>query len=147
MEPKRSNQWENFRNKYIALTGKCDACGKKLGEVQLEAHHIIPFEFCINLGRPELELDERNLICLCEHTEAQPAGDHHLLLGHLGYYGSFNLNVKADALAWYGQTSEEIKADSVWNVRKLQRPLSWKETDERNKQYIKDAMDRMYPKN
>jgi hypothetical protein len=36
---------------------------RKLGSVQV--HHIFPFHDCVALGRPDLELDERNLITLC----------------------------------------------------------------------------------
>jgi len=32
----------------------------------LQVHHIFPFHYCIALGRPDLELDDRNLITLCE---------------------------------------------------------------------------------
>ena len=36
---------------------------RNLGPVQVQ--HIFPFHYCVALGRPDLELDERNLITLC----------------------------------------------------------------------------------
>jgi hypothetical protein len=34
-------------------------------------HHIFPFHYCIALGRPDLELDDRNLITLCEDEQGK----------------------------------------------------------------------------
>ena len=34
-----------------------------------QLHHIFPFHFCVVLGRPDLELDERDEVTLCERRE------------------------------------------------------------------------------
>jgi hypothetical protein len=69
-------------------------------------HHILPLGHCIALGWPELELDPRNLITLCETAGGILTDDHHLYLGHLGGFHLFNLDVRADA------------AGAFWMVRK-----------------------------
>ena len=56
-------------------------------------HHIFPFHYCIALGRPDLELDDRNLITLCEDEAGKPGQNHHLLVGHLDDFESSNLAV------------------------------------------------------
>lgn len=55
----RSGEWPRVRAAFLA--GKvCAACG---GKDNLEAHHKKPFHL-----HPELELDDKNLICLCERS-------------------------------------------------------------------------------
>ena len=86
---KRSDKWPALRKAF--LKGKvCAVCG---GAKKLEAHHIRPFHL-----HPELELDETNLIALCENK-----GDGincHLFVGHLGSFQSFNASVRDDARDW-----------------------------------------------
>ena len=77
----RSPKWSEVRNNFIAQNPTCAVCGTKKG---CEAHHRKPFHL-----HPELELDENNLITLCPRC--------HLLIGHLGSFKSYNVNVAEDS--------------------------------------------------
>lgn len=91
MDKKRSGKWGQFKKKF--LQGKvCAVCGSKKG---LEAHHIVPFHFA-----PDRELDETNLIALCE---GDPKINCHLFVGHLGNYRGVNPDVVTDAAIWLGK--------------------------------------------
>lgn len=82
---KRSTKWPTFRKNF--LKGKsCAVCG---GTKKLEAHHIIPFHI-----NPSLELDETNLIALCEGNKNINC---HLVIGHKQNFKKFNANVKKDS--------------------------------------------------
>lgn len=85
----RSPQWRAVREQF--LTDKvCACCG---GRVKLVAHHILPFHVA-----PESELDQGNLIALCE---AEKYGINcHLLMGHLGDFRDWNPLVEAFAAQW-----------------------------------------------
>jgi len=80
----RSPNWAKVRDKFIDSHPFCECCG---GYEDLEVHHIIPF----HIDR-SLELEESNLITLCR--------PHHLLLGHLMSWKSFNRAVRQDADTW-----------------------------------------------
>ncbi len=82
----RSTHWPTFEHHFaIKFPRRCAYCGRIDG-VQL--HHISPFHL-----HPELELDENNVIWLCENAPE----DHHLHIGHLGNFRtSFNPNVRED---------------------------------------------------
>ena|SRR5258708_1851176 len=97
----RSNHWPTVRKHFIEKNPCCVVCG---GTEKLQVHHRHPFHL-----HPELELDEANLITLCE----APGRNCHLVFGHLLNFRSFNPNVGADAAAWH----DKIKS----------RPLSDKE--------------------
>ena len=56
--------------------------------VQL-ATDIFLFHYVVLVGRPDLELDPRNLLTLC----IRPDCEHHVLLGYLGDYESYNPKV------------------------------------------------------
>ncbi len=87
---KRSNQWPKVRKNFLAKNQLCAVCG---GKKKLEVHHIQPFH-----QSPELELEESNLITLCEDWSY--GVNCHLLIGHLGNYRTINPNVKEDAKTW-----------------------------------------------
>jgi 5-methylcytosine-specific restriction protein A len=90
---RRSPKWPALRRHF--LKGKrCAVCG---GTKKLEAHHIVPFHV-----EPRLELDERNLIPLCEGNGVNC----HLLFGHLGDFRCTNKNVCTDATVWAVRISE-----------------------------------------
>lgn len=77
----RDSRWVGVRRAFIALHPKCAVCGTK---DNLECHHKMPFHLDASL-----ELKESNLITLCR--------DHHLLVGHLMSFRSFNKDVEQDA--------------------------------------------------
>ncbi len=80
----RSPKWPAFLKRF--LRGKvCAGCGRS---DQLTGHHKLPYHLA-----PERELDETNLIPLCEGRSINC----HLWLGHLGNWQSYNPTVDADA--------------------------------------------------
>jgi 5-methylcytosine-specific restriction endonuclease McrA len=89
----------------------CVACGYKGRKLQV--HHVRPFHL-----HPQLELDPHNLITLCQAR----GRNHHLLLGHLDQWESYNEHVRDDARRFYRKTAAQIRADSSWQKKVLQRP-------------------------
>lgn len=80
---KRSPHWPAARRKWIRKHPFCSMCA---GAKKPQVHHLFPFHFAIALGRPDLELDERNFMTLCEVRGT----DHHLKGGHLGSFELWN---------------------------------------------------------
>lgn len=78
----RSSKWRRVRNAILDKEPFCAACNSIKN---LELHHVIPFNL-----RPDLELEEDNLIVLCKHC--------HLTFGHYNDYQFYNANVKNDAI-------------------------------------------------
>lgn len=89
----RNAKWPKVRKEFLRTHGYCEVCGARK---RLEAHHVKPFQWY-----PELELSMDNLITLCEA--------HHLLLGHLGHWTSYNERVVEDAAAWNVRIKERPK--------------------------------------
>ncbi len=87
---KRSWKWRKVRKVHIEKNPRCYICGLK---TKLEVHHIIAFNIA-----PDLELDPRNLITLCENKKWGITC--HLLVGHLGNYRKINPSVQIDAMTW-----------------------------------------------
>jgi len=81
----RSPHWETTRKNHLKLQPTCAACG---GTNKLQVHHKQPFHL-----HPELELDQNNLITLCEYGDV----DCHYNIGHFRNWKSFNPNVEQDA--------------------------------------------------
>jgi 5-methylcytosine-specific restriction endonuclease McrA len=86
---KRSTQWAKVRAAYLRAYPRCAACDRS---ELVEVHHIVPFHIA-----PELELQQSNLIALCENKKN--GINCHLYLGHLGNYKSYNTTVRLDAEA------------------------------------------------
>lgn len=86
----RSGRWHTVRNHHLVDNPSCAVCG---GKKNLEVHHKKPFHL-----HPELELDQSNLITLCE---AKREGVNcHLFFGHLGNYRDVNLTLDQDIFYW-----------------------------------------------
>ena len=83
----RSKEWPKVRNAYLKKHAECAACGTSK---KLEVHHKQPFHL-----HPELELEEDNLITLCDG-----ASRCHFLIGHLTFWKSYNLGAQQDAEKW-----------------------------------------------
>lgn len=77
---RRHPKWKLLRDNFVNGK-KCAACG---GKEQLQAHHKKPFHLF-----PELELDEKNLIVLCEH----PSKNCHFVFGHLMNWSTYNHDI------------------------------------------------------
>jgi len=87
---KRNKEWPTIRKQFLEKHGSCAVCN---GKTNLEVHHKQPFHLA-----PELELDESNLITLCERKKY--GINCHLLVGHLGNYKKANPEVVIDAIIW-----------------------------------------------
>jgi len=86
----RSKKWPTVRKNHLKNNPVCAACG---GSKKLEVHHIIPFQ-----ENPNLELDQNNLITLCESKSFGVVC--HLHYGHLGDYKRVNPDVVQDSCIW-----------------------------------------------
>ena len=120
----RNPLWPEIEKEHLKKQPYCVACGKHVKYAKgLQVHHIIPFHVVIALGRPELELDERNLMTLCENEEGVETQDHHLLLGHFNDWESFNYIVEQDSLkTFHSMPDAQIKANVKWKKEKTTKP-------------------------
>ena len=115
---------------------------RNLGPVQV--HHIFPFHYCVALGRPDLELDERNLITLCGNSHDGIGENRHLCIGHLDNFQSSNLSVVRDARkTFFGAETDDIKNDKRWQRRRRLEPLEL--MDEEERAALVALMDRRMP--
>lgn len=86
----RSPKWQTVRNAFLDKHPNCEACGNG-NRKQLNVHHKVPFHVA-----PERELDESNLVTLCE-AGGKLGMNCHLTLGHLGNWKAWNDHVLEDA--------------------------------------------------
>jgi 5-methylcytosine-specific restriction endonuclease McrA len=107
----RSPEWPRVEKEHLLREPACVACGYKGKGVQV--HHIKPFHL-----HPQLELDPGNLITLCEVK----GRDHHLLIGHLDNWESYNEHVREDVKHFYRMTADKIRADLRWLEKVKRRP-------------------------
>ncbi len=84
-EKPRSPHWGTVRHAFALEHPCCEACG---GRKMIQIHHRRPFHL-----HPELELDPKNLITLCE----DPARLCHLRVGHSWNFSAYNPHVEEDA--------------------------------------------------
>ncbi len=118
----RSPEWPDAARHHLQLQPTCMACRPGMhSQSKVQVHHIFPFHYCVALGRPDLELDQRNLITLCEEEAGHPAENHHLLIGHLDDFRSSNLEVITDAQLFQGLSAVDIKRDSRWKQKEAAR--------------------------
>ena len=139
----RSPQWPKIEHEHLQEFPNCAVCGINSS---VQVHHIFPFHYCIALGRPDLELDERNLITLCESTEKEKNNDHHLLIGHYDDFKSSNLNVKVDSLIYKGFTESQIRSNKGWLLAKLGKIKALDEMTNTEKQNMLNLMNKTIPK-
>jgi len=120
----RSPQWPEVQRACLEKNNyQCVACGIQ-GEGLIQVHHIIPFQFCIFLGRPELEFNPKNLIPLCEGPQTN---DHHVAIGHLGDFQHLNQDVLTDITgSWkdLARAAIELLPDFLGRKRWPVKPIS-----------------------
>ena len=78
----RSPEWPAVEKKHLREEPVCQWCG---GAQKLQVHHIMPFHL-----DPSKELDDTNLITLCELHEVND----HLEKGHLGDFQRYNPDIR-----------------------------------------------------
>lgn len=106
-----------MKNAHLQKEPRCVCCGShwKPG-TPVQVHHIFPFHYCGALGRPDLELDERNLVTLCETESGGQGQNHHLLVGHLDDFEAANPLSRTDAARTYFEMlAGAIRADARWS--------------------------------
>ena len=107
----RSSEWPAVAHAHLAREPGCMVCGHQ-GQ-GLQVHHIKPFHLY-----PELELDPHNLITLCEIR----GRDHHLLIGHLDDWESYNPQVRTDVKKYHKENANTIRANPAWQKEEQHRP-------------------------
>lgn len=100
LDVKRSGSWTTLRKRHLETYPTCAVCG---GKKFLEVHHIQDFH-----NHPELELDPKNLITLCEH----PYFNDHLRYGHLGDYKCINVDILKDTAIWRKKLANRVEGRS-----------------------------------
>jgi len=113
----RSRYWPTVEREFREKFPRCAACLDADPETAVQVHHVNPFHYLLDpvIDRPDLELDERNLIGLCENEEGRPAKDHHIDLGHLGDFKQGNLRVREDAAGdYHGLAHDAVRAMAEW---------------------------------
>lgn len=143
----RSSEWPRVEKEHLARQPHCEACapGSNIGAA-VQVHHQFPFHYCIALGRPDLELDDRNLITLCETEAGKPGENHHLLIGHLDDFKSADLSVLLDATqTFHGMAGEAIKADHRWLAEKAAKLKPLDQMTDEDKANFTAAMNARFP--
>jgi hypothetical protein len=124
----------------------CICCGKAKPNVAVQVHHVFPFHYCVELGRPDLELDDRNLITLCETEKHESDDNHHLLVGHLDDFQSSNLDVRQDAgVTFRGMTGAQIRASAIWKQKEASKLKHLPQMSPEDKAAFKAKMNATYP--
>lgn len=141
----RSSKWPHVERDHLAKQPQCVAC--RHPGARVEVHHIFPFHFCVALGRPDLELDERNLVTLCV-TSAEPgAGDHHLLIGHLDDFESMYLRVRhAGEHELHGMTAVQLRASAKWQLLMRDRAAHLDAMTAVERKALRATMDAAFPR-
>jgi 5-methylcytosine-specific restriction enzyme A len=86
---KRNSDWTALSKRMILQAGnKCCLCRKS---DNLITHHIVP----VHIDKA-LELDESNLIVLCENL----THNCHFIFGHLLNWRSYNISIEEDVEIW-----------------------------------------------
>ncbi len=144
----RSPEWPRVEQAHLKLQPHCVACKPGTNsQAKLQVHHIFPFHYCVALGRPDLELDQRNLITLCEDEVGHPADDHHLLVGHLDDFKSSNLDVVTDAqTTFHGKRAVDIRNDPRWKQKEAARLKPLDEMTPQDKADFLAKMNARFPK-
>jgi hypothetical protein len=141
----RSSKWSKVEKEHLKNHPNCAACKEPGKPVQV--HHKFPFHYCIALGRPDLELDERNLITLCESEKSVEDENHHLLIGHLDDFKSSNLEAEKDAdITFHGWTKVVIMEDLNWLDKKSKRLKPLDEMTDDDKKEFTELMNTTFPK-
>jgi hypothetical protein len=140
----RSSHWPTVEKAFRKVHPQCTCCLVHSTK-HVQIHHRFPFHYAIALGRPDLELDPRNLITLCEWP-SHPSPDHHLLIGHLENFQSSNLDVAEDAITFRGMSAAEIKKDKRWIKKVASRLTPLDKMTAKDKKAFTHRMNATFPK-
>jgi hypothetical protein len=105
---------------------------------------MYPFHLCHLVYRGDLELDERNFMVLCEEN----VNDHHLLLGHLGSFVSYNTGVMKGIMTLAESlpalAAGDIKSNQSWQKLMSDRPLPWGQWTHQQKLDFRQILDNTF---
>ena len=135
-EPPRSTKWRELEQEFLRQHPQCEVCGTTS---ELNVHHQIPFEYCIELGRPDLELNPANLITLCNSAQ------HHILVGHLDSFESYNPDVLTDVKTFANKTRSELMADVQFQDKVAKRPLPIHKMDQDSRSALLTYLNQRFP--
>jgi hypothetical protein len=134
----RSPAWPDVERDFRIAHPNCAACGESK---QVNVHHKFPFHYVVLCGRPDLELDPRNLVTFCIRADCQ----HHILLGHLDDYQSYNPQAVKFFRLYSGKTGQQIRADAAWKLARAAKPKHVDQMTQKQKDAFKRMLDRKYP--
>ena len=134
----RSKHWPEAEKAFRAQHPHCQSCPET---GHLNVHHKYPFHYVVGCERPDLELDPRNLMTLC----VDPDQEHHLLLGHLDDFESFNPNVEVFAQTYAGKSAAQIKSDAAWQLAHAGKPKHLDKMNAAEKAEFKRHLDKVFP--
>jgi putative sterol carrier protein len=136
----RSPEWPDVEKTFRDTHPNCAACGERR---QLNIHHKFPFHYVVLCGRPDLELDPRNLLPLCVRHDCE----HHVLLGHLDDYESYNPRVLEFVKKYSGRTNRQIHGNAAWQKAAAQKPKPLDQMSLAEKDAFKKMLDGKFPPN
>jgi len=139
----RSPIWQRVEKAFLDRNSTCMACKRNKTQANLQVHHMLPFHLCRLFQRPDLEFDPTNLMTLCDV--------HHLYIGHLGDWQSFNQNVQLDIQAatrdpaWATLFDKQaFDADTVWVTTEDGRPKPVQQWNDEFKQHFTDLLTKLH---
>jgi hypothetical protein len=144
----RSPHWHDVAKAHLARQPHCVCCkADDRRTVHVQVHHIFPFHYCVALGRPDLELDDRNLVTLCSADHDHPGENHHLWIGHVDNFQSSNLSVVGDAkTAFHGMNADDIRNDPRWHRRWSRRLKPLDEMTSEDREVFLRTINRRMPR-
>ena len=138
-----SAEWQRISRRHLQKHPFCIACGHKAHNGKLVVHHKLPFDLCITVGRIDLLLDDRNLMTLCTGAGSE---EHHLLLGHLNDWASYNPEAFTDArTTFFQKTKAFICSNETWKHKIARRPKHLKDLNEAEIVALREKLDMVYP--
>lgn len=145
---KRSPLWNDAEKRHREQQPDCVCCATGTNmTAPVQVHHIIPFHFVVLLGRPDLELDPRNLMTLCEAERHKSAPNHHLLIGHFEDWQSFNQTAPTDAVTkFHGLTEPQIRINAEWRQMCKNKPKHWEVMNAQDKTELTTLITKLFPK-
>ena len=130
--------WRKVARDWLKDHPACCVCGIT---TQVQVHHKFPWHLCILLERPDLELDERNFESVCEW----PDREHHLLIGHLGNWESYNPDFLKWSIRAHGKTMDHLLGMVSFQLAMCNRPKPWGAMTDDDKVKLRADMDRLMP--
>jgi hypothetical protein len=142
---KRDKRWEHFRASVLAERGRvCEISG---ATTQLGLHHCFPLKMARLLGRPDIELERRNVLVVSNGPV-----DYHKHLAHLAYFASWNPGLLG--IAGFPDLRECRRMAAMrppfWTTQEwvgivANRPKTWATMSAGDKDELRAMIDRIFP--